>query len=157
MKKSLIMLMMSISLILCLTGCNLENVDKDKILGKYNSLVETAGKHELTSDKKLKGKKTMGEDDYTGSYVADYEDFTGTEYLFGRTSIESGEETITINCELTIKSGEAKVFISTNNDNKEILVDQTGTYEKTVTLSEGRNYIGMDGENFNGSFEIDIE
>ena len=42
----------------------------------------------------LQGTKEKGIDDYTGSYTANYEDFSGTEYLFGGTSIkrEAGKD-----------------------------------------------------------------
>ena len=68
---------------LSLTGCS-----KDEILDQYNSVVQTAGNAALTSDFSLKGNRTYGEDCYTGTYTADYKDFSKTEYLFGGTSIE---------------------------------------------------------------------
>ena len=72
-----------------LSGCS-----KDEILDHYNNIVQSAGAIELTGKSSLEGTKEKGIDDYTGTYTADYEDFSDTEYLFGGTSIkrEAGKE-----------------------------------------------------------------
>ena len=66
-----------------LSGCS-----KDEILDHYNNIVQSAGAIELTGKSSLEGTKEKGIDDYTGTYTADYEDFSDTEYLFGGTSIK---------------------------------------------------------------------
>ncbi len=85
---------------LTLTGC-----PKDEILDQYNKVVQTAGNTALTSDFSLKGNRTYGEDCYTGTYTADYKDFSKTEYLFGGTSIEreNGKD-ISVSCDLEIRA-----------------------------------------------------
>jgi len=55
---------------------------KDEILNHYNNVVHSADSIELTGKLSLQGKKEKGIDDYTGTYQADYENFTDTEYLF---------------------------------------------------------------------------
>ena len=72
-----------------LAGCS-----KDEILNHYNNIVQSAGSIELTGKSSLQGEKEKGIDDYTGTYTADYANFSGTEYLFGGTSIkrEAGKE-----------------------------------------------------------------
>ena len=65
-----------------LAGCS-----KDEILNHYNNIVQSAGSIELTGKSSLQGEKEKGIDDYTGTYTADYANFSGTEYLFGGTSI----------------------------------------------------------------------
>ena len=60
-----------------LSGCS-----KDEILDHYNNIVQSAGAIELTGKSSLEGTKEKGIDDYTGTYTADYEDFSDTEYLF---------------------------------------------------------------------------
>ena len=62
-----------------LSGCS-----KDEILDHYNNIVQSAGAIELTGKSSLEGTKEKGIDDYTGTYTADYEDFSDTEYLFGK-------------------------------------------------------------------------
>ena len=66
---------------------------KDAILDAYGSLVDTAGSWALTPDRSLQGERIPGKDDYTGTYAAGYEDFSGTELLFGGTTLdrESGD------------------------------------------------------------------
>ena len=84
-----------LSLILILIGVStLSGCTKDEILNHYNNVVQSAGSIELTGKLSLQGKKEKGIDDYTGSYQADYENFSDTEYLFGGTSIkrEAGKD-----------------------------------------------------------------
>ena len=66
-----------------LAGCS-----KDEILNHYNNIIQSAGSIELTGKSSLQGEKEKGIDDYTGTYTADYASFSGTEYLFGGTSIK---------------------------------------------------------------------
>ena len=131
-----------------LAGCS-----KDEILDHYNNIVQSAGAIELTGKSSLEGTKEKGIDDYTGTYTADYANFSGTEYLFGGTSIkiESGKE-LSIDCTLEVTEGTAKVFwISVT------LIEATGTYSDTITLPDGGNYIGIECENFTGNIELNME
>ena len=102
-----------------LAGCS-----KDEILNHYNNIVQSAGSIELTGKSSLQGEKEKGIDDYTGTYTADYANFSGTEYLFGGTSIkrESGKE-LSIDCTLEITEGTAKVFWISGSDEAVTLID----------------------------------
>ena len=75
---------------------------------------------------------------YTGSYTANYEDFSDTEYLFGGTSIkrEAGKD-LSIDCALAVTDGTAKVFWISEADEEVTLLETTGTYSDTITLPEG--------------------
>ena len=86
----------------------LSDCSKDEILDHYNNIVQSAGAIELTGKSSLEGTKEKGIDDYTGTYTADYEDFSDTEYLFGGTSIkrEAGKE-LSIDCTLEVTEGTA--------------------------------------------------
>lgn len=136
-----------------LAGCS-----KDEILNHYNSIVQSAGSIELTGKSSLQGEKEKGIDDYTGTYTADYANFSGTEYLFGGTSIkrEAGKE-LFIDCTLEIMEGTAKVFWISGSDEAVTLIEATGTYSDTITLPDGGNYIGIECENFTGNIELNIE
>ena len=136
-----------------LAGCS-----KDEILNHYNNIVQSAGSIELTGKSSLQGEKEKGIDDYTGTYMADYANFSGTEYLFGGTSIkrEAGKE-LSIDCALEVTEGTAKVFWISGADEAVTLFETTGTYSDTITLPEGGNYIGIECENFTGNIELDIE
>ena len=58
-----------------ISGCS-----KDEILNHYNNIVQSAGVIELTGKLSLEGTKEKGIDDYTGTYTADYKNFSDTEY-----------------------------------------------------------------------------
>lgn len=105
-----------------------------------------------------KEQKKKGIDDYTGTYTADYENFSDTEYLFGGTSIkrEAGKE-LSIDCTLEIMEGTAKVFWISGSDEAVTLIEATGTYSDTITLPDGGNYIGIECEDFTGNIELNIE
>lgn len=148
-----------VSLTLFLFGvCTLSGCTKDEILNHYNNIVQSAGSVELTGNLSLQGKKEKGIDDYTGSYQADYKDFSSTEYLFGGTSIkrEAGKE-ISITCNLEVDEGTAKVFWSSGAEEPVILIETTGKYKDTLTLPDSGNYIGIECEDFSGNIELDIE
>ncbi len=138
---------------LVLSGCT-----KDEILDYYNNIVQSAGSIELTGNLSLKGTKEKGIDDYTGTYQADYKDFSNTEYLFGGTSInrEAGND-ISVTCTLEVIDGTAKVFWISGADEPVTLIETTGTYSNTLTLPDGGNYIGIECDNFTGSIEMNIE
>ena len=113
-----------------LAGCS-----KDEILNHYNNIVQSAGSIELTGKSSLQGEKEKGIDDYTGTYTADYANFSGTEYLFGGTSIkrEAGKE-LSIDCTLEITEGTAKVFWISGSDEAVTLIEATGTYSDTINF-----------------------
>ena len=153
MKKLLFILTLAFCLIFALTGCT-----KDEILGTYNDAIQAAGDAQLTGSRSLEGKRTYGTDKYTGTYNADYEDFSGIEYLFGRTSIdrEAGNE-IEITCNLNITDGSAKLVFQSGADDPQILIQSTGDYSETIELPSASNYIVVVGDGFTGSIELKIK
>lgn len=142
-------------LLLC---CVLSGCTKDGILNHFNDAVQKMGSTALTSNFSLKGTKEKGEDDYTGTYQAEYKKFTGTEYLFGGTSIEreAGKE-VTVTCTLKSISGTAKLFWLSGSDDAKTLLETDGTYTETITLPDGGNYIGIECEDFTGSLDLCIK
>ena len=87
MKKILTVSLLSLCLLFIITGCSGDHV-KDNVIDGFNDMLQHFSKYALTDEKDLQGDKTKGEDTYTGSYVADYEDFHGKEYIFGGTALE---------------------------------------------------------------------
>lgn len=131
---------------------------KDAILDAYGSLVDAAGSWALTPDRSLQGERVQGEDDYTGTYEADYEDFSGTELLFGGTTLDrEGGDTVDISCSLAIDEGEAAVFLCSGGDDPVILLSENGDYASTIEVGGGSTYIGVWGEEVSGSVSIQIE
>ena len=101
-----------LSLCLILLGASvLSGCTKDEVLDQYNNIVQSAGSIALTGNSSLQGTKEKGIDDYTGSYTANYEDFSDTEYLFGGTSIkrEAGKD-LSIDCALRLRMELQKYF-----------------------------------------------
>ena len=153
MKKIVLSLFLRVLGASVLSGCT-----NDEVLNQYNNIIQSAGSIALTRNSFLQGTKEKGIDDYTGSYTADYESFSDTEYLFGGTSInqEAGKE-LSVTCTLEVTDGIAKVFLISGDDEAVTLFETTGTYSDTITLPEGGNYIGIECEDFTGSVELNIE
>ena len=131
---------------------------KDTLVGAYGSLVDAAGSWALTPDRSLQGERVRSEDDYTGTYEADYQDFSGTELLFGGTTLDrAAGNTVEISCSLDIEEGEAAVFLCSGSDDPVILLSGSGDYSSTIEVGGGSTYIGVWGEEANGSASIQIE
>lgn len=139
-------------------GCSLlDNVDKDKVLDAYNGIIQSVGKAMLTKGISLKGDREFGADKYMGTYTADYKKFTGTEYLFGNTSIE--RETgkyVTVTCTFEVTEGTGQLFWLCGADDPVVLLEGSGKYSETVELPEGGNYFGITGDGLKGSVELTI-
>lgn len=131
---------------------------KDTLVGAYGSLVDAAGSWALTPDRSLQGERVRGEDDYTGTYEANYEDFSGTELLFGGTTLDrEAGNTVELSCSLDIEEGEAAVFLCSGLEEPMILLSESGDYSSTIEVGGGSTYIGVWGEGVAGSVSIQIE
>ena len=131
---------------------------KDTLVGAYGSLVDAAGSWALTPDRSLQGERVRSEDDYTGTYEANYEDFSGTELIFGGTTLDrAAGNTVELSCSLDIEEGEAVVFLCSGSDDPVILLSGSGDYSSTIKVGGGSTYIGVWGEGANGSVSIQIE
>ena len=131
---------------------------KDTLVGAYGSLVDAAGSWALTPDRSLQGERVRGEDDYTGTYEANYEDFSGTELLFGGTTLDrAAGNTIELSCSLDIEEGEAAVFLCSGSEDPVVLLAESGDYSSTIEVGGGSTYIGVWGEGVAGSVSIQIE
>ena len=147
--------LLAFCLTLAVTGCS--GKGKDSVVDSFNGMLQHFSKYALTDEKDLKGEKMEGEDTYTGSYHADYENFSGAEYLFGGTGLKREKGTnLTVTYELTVDSGTVKLYWRDKAGEK-IIADtgDAGTY--AVTLEEGDNYLTLEGEDFSGSLQVDVE
>ena len=131
---------------------------KDTLVGAYGSLVDAAGSRALTPDRSLQGERVRSEDDYTGTYEANYEDFSGTELLFGGTTLDrAAGNTVELSCSLDIEEGEAAVFLCSGSEEPVLLLSESGDYSGTIEVGGGSTYIGVWGEGLTGSVSIQIE
>ena len=131
---------------------------KDSIVKAFGNIVGDAGSAALTPENKLQGRKETGVDAYTGSYEATYSDLAGTELLFGGTTLErEAGSTIHITCSLSLESGEAAVFLRSGADDPVILLSESGEYDGTVEVDGTSTYIGVWGDQADGTISIEIE
>lgn len=131
---------------------------KDALVDAYGSLVDTAGSWALAPDRSLEGERVPGEDDYTGAYEAGYKDFSGTELLFGGTTLDrEAGNTVELTCSLNIEEGEATVFLCSGGKDPVVLLAESGDYASIIEVGSGSTYIGVWGEGVTGSVSIQIE
>ena len=131
---------------------------KDALVDAYGSLVDTAGSWALMPDRSLQGERVPGEDDYTGTYAADYDDFSGTELLFGGTTLDrEAGNTVELTCSLDIEEGEAAIFLCSGSEEPVLLLSESGDYSGTIEVGSGSVYLGVWGEVVTGSVSIQIE
>lgn len=152
MKKLLYLMLFAVATCFMLAGCT-----KDEVLKSYNDTLKFVGSTLISSESSLKGTKEKVVDDYTGTYQANYTNFSGTEYLFGGTSVkrEAGKD-VTLTCTLNITGGTAKLFWLSGSDEAKTLLETDGRYTETITLPDGGNYFGIECENFTGSLDLSI-
>ena len=148
--KNIVIFVLITASLFGLGGCG-ANIDKD------NNTISHFGEKPLTADNALIGKRTFGADKYVGSYSADYDSFSKTEYLFGGTSLErkSGNK-VNIACDMTIAEGSAKLFIVCGDNDPQVLLDAAGEYCKTFDIPQSSWYVGVEGSNFTGTLKLSI-
>ena len=150
--KALLAAALALCLVFALAGCS-----KDSILDGFNSLLHHVSQYALTDEKDLQGEKVEGVDTYTGSYTAEYDNFSGTEYLFGGTGLErESENELTVTYELTVASGSAELYWR-DKDNRYTLTETEGNGSNPVTLTAGDNYLFFEGEDFQGALHVTVE
>ena len=150
--KALLAVVLVVCLMFVLSACS-----KDFILDGYNDFLHQASQYALTDEKDLTGDREEGADTYTGSYTAEYDGFSGTEYLFGGTGLEreNGNE-LAVTYELTVESGSAELSWRDKN-NLYTLTETEGNGSYPVTLTAGDNYLVFEGEEFHGILHVTVE
>lgn len=135
-----------------------DDLVKDALVDAYGSLVDTAGSWALMPDRSLQGERVPGEDDYTGTYAADYDDFSGTELLFGGTTLDrEAGNMVELTCSLDIEEGEAAIFLCSGSEEPVLLLSESGDYSDTIEVGGGSVYLGVWAEGVTGSVSIQIE
>lgn len=159
-KRGTAILLLGVCLLLA-AGCTTvlrdgANNAKEKIVNGFNEFLQSASPYALTRDSRLVGERTPGTDSYTGSYTADYRDFSAEEILFGGTSLRrGGGDSLTVTYTLTVTSGSASLYWLEKGTRHPIAGD-TGAGTYAVTLSDGDNYIVLTGKSFSGSLSITV-
>ena len=131
---------------------------KDAIVDAYGSLVDAAGSWALTPDRSLQGERVPGEDDYTGTYEAGYEDFSGTELIFGGTTLDrEAGDTVEVICSLDIEEGDAAIFLRSGGEEPVLLLSGSGNYSGAIAVGGSSTYLGVWGEGVTGGVAIQME
>ena len=143
--------------ILLLAGALLPGCSKDTVMELYGQAVALAGNVGLTSSFQLQGEREFGADRYTGTYRAEYEDFTGQECPFGGTMLEHRAQE---HVEVTVSiegEGDAKLVWMCGADGPVTVADGEGTVTETAYLAPGSNYFNLEFDHFTGSVELEIK
>lgn len=152
MKKRIVSIVVgTILLMSLLAGCT-----QRQALDAFNTGIEFIGNAPLVFAQKLVGTRVYGEDYYTGTYDGAYDDFSGTECLFGGTSLISHDD-VTITCTISAKSGSAQLSFNSLDHDPEVLCEEGKSCEVTVKLPAGSNYINFVTESFTGSIDLTLK
>ncbi len=147
-----------ICLLALMAGCLLPGCTKEAVLDVYGQAVEVLGNVGLTAGPALQGERKFGEDKYTGTYHANYVNFTGEEGLFGGTMLEKREsEHVTVSGAIRCEDGQGKLIWSCGASEPVEVAAGEGDFSQTVYLSPGSNYFNFRAEDFTGSLELTIE
>lgn len=138
-------------ILLGVSGCRFH---KEGVLSAYESVVQFAGQFALTPAIQLQGVRSFGESHIEGTYVAQYEGYNGTEYLFGDTSTHA--RAVEVELSLDAESGGGTLFLMTGARRLEVLFEGAGSYEDTLELPAGGGYIGFTGKGLSGTLQIGL-
>ena len=143
--------------LLGLTGCRINYVEPEEMQEFLNRVVEDIGCSQITDDKDLFGTRCLQntEDSYAGKYSADCSHVTGRDVIFGGASINS--RALFLSGRIHPISGKGTIRIRLNNEVTELESNSDGTFETTLKLSSGGNYIMVVYEDFTGSIEMNCE
>ena len=150
MKKQLLILVAFTTTFIILVGCSSSGSNDDENF--------FFGEPSLTKDKSLEGERVFGEDDYTGTYEAVYQHFSGRENLFGGASLAGREgKTIQITYNANIESGVAEVFWNTADSEKQLLFEGQGEHTENIDLQGGWEYLSLEGDELEADIRVKIE
>ncbi len=153
MLKLILLGMIICGLVMCIFF-NVAGTPKDKIINAYDAFIQSFNGTGLTSTWKLQGKRQYGVDNYVGSYKADYDNYSGSETIFGGTALhrKNGEY---INLKITVSKERGTVNIIAKLGNRELtLINDIGEYEDTIYIDGMSYYLTIQAEDFKGSVDI---
>lgn len=158
--KVIISLILVLCLTFCVAGCSSNHDEgslKDNLIDGWDNWMQSFSKQALTKEKELQGEKDKGDDAYTGTYTATYDEFNGKEFIFGGTALERGNgNQLTVTYTITIDEGTAELYWIAGGDEYTIANDNSED-TKEYTISSGDNYIVLKGEDFSGTLTLTVE
>lgn len=146
-----------IGLIVCVACC-IVGCAKDAVLGFANAVMTNIGDNVLTKGYNLAGRRMFDTDSYTGAYLAEYNDSTVREVLFGSTSIERARgNTVQLHAEITLTAGTATLLLERDGKDPEPILQGPGTLDIELDVCPGSAYIIFESVDFTGMLDISIE
>lgn len=130
---------------------------KDKVINTYNSFIQSFDTAGLTSNMRLKGKRKYGVDKYVGKYIANYDNYSGEETIFGGTAISrKNRDHIKVKIKIEKESGNINVIAKLGN-NETTLISDTGEHEDNIYVGGVSYYLTLKLDNFKGNIDIIAE
>ena len=158
--KVIISLILVLCLTFCVAGCSSNHDEgslKDNLIDGWDNWMQSFSEQALTKEKELQGEKDKGDDAYTGTYTATYDEFNGKEFIFGGTALERANgNKLTVTYTLSIDEGTAELYWIAGSDEYTIANDNSED-TKEYTISSGDNYIVLKGEDFSGTLTLTVE
>ena len=136
---------------------NAATLSKEGIINTYNDFLKDTSTNGLTKDNKLEGKRDFGIDEYVGPYMANYNNKTKEETIFGGTVLDrENGNTISLKIKVEKQSGSIEI-INNSGTESEVLINDTGEIEKTVDVKGKSYYLKIKVTDFTGNVEIVVE
>mgnify|MGYP006069170803 CR=1 FL=1 len=136
---------------------NGNSVSKDGIINTYNNFLQDTSINGLTKNNKLEGEREFGIDEYVGTYMANYNNKTKEETIFGGTVLDrENGNTISLKIKVEKQSGSIEI-INNSGTESEILINDTGEVEKSIDVKEKSYYLKIKVTDFTGNVEIVAE
>ena len=153
--KYLATVILFVCVLLCLSGCRLHYMEPREMDAYLDDVAGKIGDSQITEDDDLIGQRDLSDDVYCGSYVADCNNKTGRDVVFGGASTHER----VLRCYGSIQSteGTAEIRIRLNDEVIILQTDEVGNFETELHLKSGGNYIMIDYSDFTGSVEMFCE
>ena len=136
---------------------NNDTISKEDIVNGFGDFLQDTSTNGLTKDNKLEGEREFGIDEYVGTYIANYNNKTKEETIFGGTVLErENGNTISLKIKVEKQSGNIEI-ISNSGTESEILINDTGEVEKSIDVKEKSYYLKIKVTDFTGNVEIVAE
>lgn len=127
---------------------------KERTLNAYNAVINKMGDEVLTSNLKLRGKRTFGVDHYVGTYTATYQNYTGTECIFGGSILErENGDTIHVSMSIENSNGTIEVIMK-QKEQDNVIANKDGTYTYDFDVQYGSNYLVVQMKDYSGNVTI---
>lgn len=153
--KYLITMSLLVCVLFCLTGCRLNYMEPEEVATYLDGIVGKIGDSQITEDDDLIGQRDLSDDAYCGTYIADCNNQTGRDVIFGGASTH--ERVLLCYGSVQADAGTVELRIRLNDEVTILRTDEVGKFETELHLKSGGNYIIIDYSDFSGSIEMCCE